>query len=408
MYGPLICSRYASRGLISLVNLAPRPFRCHHGYQGGFASYGATGKGSYGASLGKQNAIYFEPVRDMLLESIKTIPIRQNHVFNIGDYGTADGATSMTFMTDLLKTLRDHHGPGTEFRVIHEDQELNDFNSLFRRLAGIIPDPPSYLEYLPNVYAHASSVHFHTQCVPSNSMHFIMSVAAAQWLPKSPTVYKDSLYIYPDSSDAEKKALMKAGGEAWETFLTMRSKELIPGGLLFVAVCCEYTDASTGEPTYTSKSFLLLATRVWREFRDSGKILEEEFINTNFPIYLQTRKQLTSPFTDLTSPVKRSGLQLLFSEVYINIDVFYDAWMEKKEREGIDDRGEFARMYVAAHRNWSNSTFVNGLSETRSQEEKEKIVDELFATIEKRMTSISPDEFKNDMGLNYLIIRKRA
>ncbi|XP_046557271.1 uncharacterized protein LOC124266520 [Haliotis rubra] len=330
-----------------MIGLSSR--RCSHGYRGGFASYGATGNGGYGASLGKQNAIYFEPVRDILLKSIKTIPIQEGHVFNIGDYGTADGATSMTFMTDLLKVLQDHHGPGMEFRWL--------------LLSGC---------------------------------------------PRHQLSYKDSLCIYPESSDEEKEAMMKAGGEAWETFLVMRSKELIPGGILFVAVCCEYTDVSTGEQTYTSKSFLLLASRVWKAFRDSGKISDEEFINTNFPIYLQTREQLTSPFNDIISPVRRSGLQLLFSEVYINADVFYDDWMQKKDKEGIDDREEFARMYVAAHRNWGNSTFINGLSDSRLQEEKEKIVDELFATIEKHMTFISPDEFKNNMGLTYLIIRKRA
>ncbi|XP_067656356.1 uncharacterized protein [Haliotis asinina] len=341
------------------------------------------------------------PVKDKLLKLVPEIPFKE-HVFNIGDYGTGDGATSMTFLKDLLDILKARHGSERQFQVIYEDQSLNDFNSLFRRLSGIIPDPPSYLLRMDNVFALATGVDFYKQCVPSNSMHFIMCMLAAHWLSRTPVPYKESLYIYPDSSADEIKALRDQSLSDWETFLLMRGRELRRGGILAVSLSCE----TSGRISFTLQNLVFLMTDLWREYRDTGKITNKEFIDTNIAYCHYNMRDLKAPFDNGTSAVRESGLRLVSSDVVINNDVFYSAWKEKRDLEGVDDRDGFARAYVAAHRNWSNSIFMDGLSDDRSREERLEIVNDLYGDIQERIASMNPDVFRDDLCINYLIIIK--
>ncbi|XP_071090128.1 uncharacterized protein [Haliotis cracherodii] len=372
-----------------------------------YVPYGKTGDGNYGSTLGKQNAGCVEPVRDKILNWVKSIPFTaKDLVFNIGDYGAADGSASMVIIGKMLATLKDQHGPEAQFQVIYEDSEVNDFNSLFKRMSGIIPEPPSYFLEMDNVYVLAAGTNFYKQCVPSNSMHFIMSMVAVHWLSKTPTNFKDSIYKYPEGSAEEKMALEKQSEIDFETFLLLRSREMKKGGLLVLGASCETVEKNSGKIKYALETFITLLTKVWQEYRESGKISKEEFLNTNFSFCQRSMSQLRKPFDDKMSAVSKSGLCLLSAETVINPDIFYTTWREKKDKEGIDDREEFARMYTSAHRNWSNSTFMNGLSDSRLQEEKKKIVDELYDSVEKRISKLSPKEFKDDLRYTYLVIRK--
>ncbi|XP_067667468.1 uncharacterized protein [Haliotis asinina] len=372
-----------------------------------YRPYGKTGDGNYGSTLGKQNVGYVEPVRERILSLAKTIPFTdKDSVFNIADYGAADGSTSMAIFGELLATLKDHHGPDTQFQVIYEDLEVNDFNSLFKRMSGIIPDPPSYLLEMDNVYVLASGTNFYKQCVPSNSIHFMMSMASVHWLSRTPTTSKYSLYKDAQSSAEEMTALHKQAELDWENFLLRRSRELKQGGILVVGVFAEFDDRNTGENRYTVQSFIGLLNEVWKEYSVAGKITKEEFTNTQFGFCLRNMEQVRKPFDDNMSPVSRSGLTLLSAETVVNPDVFYNDWREKKDKEGIDDREEFARMYTSAHRNWGNSTFMNGLSNSRTLEQKEQIVDGLYVDVQKRMSRMNPEIFKDDLRYIYLMIRK--
>ncbi|XP_048249330.1 uncharacterized protein LOC124142015 [Haliotis rufescens] len=371
----------------------------------GYVPYGKTGSGNYGSTFTPQTVEFMKPVRDKLLSLVTEIPFKEQ-VFNIGDYGTGDGATSMTLLKELLVVLKERHGSERQFQVIYEDQDLNDFNSLFKRLSGAIPDPPSYLLNMNNVFALTSGVHFYKQCVPSDSMHCIMCMIAAHWLSKTPTLYKESLYIYPDSSAEEKTALRDQSISDWETFLLMRSRELKKGGVLAVSLSCEYVDETSRQISFTLQNFVFLMTDVWRNYRNTGKITDKEFINTNIAYCHYNMNDLKEPFENNTSAVWKSGLRLVSTEVIINNNVFYSAWKQRKDLEGVDDRDGFARAYVAAHRNWSNSTFIDGLSDARTREERLNIVDDFYGDIQGRIANMNPDVFKDESCLNYLVIVK--
>ncbi|XP_046333011.2 gibberellic acid methyltransferase 1-like [Haliotis rufescens] len=371
-----------------------------------YTHYGQSGSGSYGSTLGKVHAGYIEPIQHKVFKLAVSIPCPSGSVFNIGDYGTADGGTSMVFLRQLITLLKQQHGPDAQFQIIYEDQGENDFNSLFRRLTGIIPDPPSYLIEMDNVYALACGTDFYKQCVPSHSMHFIMCMMSVHWLSKLPTVYRDSVYISHESLEKEKEALRKQAQLDWERFLLMRSREMKEGGVVCVSAPAEYVHQKTGRIRFSAETLVTLMTDVWKSFTVSGKITRQEFINTNISFCLRNMDQIREPFKTEKSQVVESGLRLLSSELIFNKNIFYYSWKQKKDEEGIDDREGFARAMVSAHRNWSNHSFIAGLSESRLLEDKEKIVDDLYANVTTEIAKMDPEMFKDDFCTIYVLIKK--
>ncbi|XP_067648784.1 uncharacterized protein [Haliotis asinina] len=391
-------------GLISsTVNISTSPTKAKVAV---LVPCGESGSGSYGATLGKLHAGYIEPIHSKVFKLALSIPFRKGSVFNIGDYGTADGGSSIDFLRGLLKILKEQHGPDAQFQVIHEDQGENDFNSLFRRLTGIIPEPPSYLLTMDNVYAFACGTDFYKQCVPSNSMHFIMCMMSVHWLSQLPTVYRDSIYVCNESLEEEKVALRRQAQADWEKFLLMRSRELREGGLLFVGAPAAYMDQKTGQERFSAEKLVTLMTDVWKSFTVSGKITRQEFSDTNISFYLRNIEQMREPFEAENSQIVASGLRLLSSEIIFNKNIYYSSWKQKKDEEGIDNRKQFAEKMVSAHRNWSNHSFMAGLSGSRSEEDRKQIVDDLYANVIMDIAKMDPELFKDDFYTAYALIQK--
>ncbi|XP_067656726.1 uncharacterized protein [Haliotis asinina] len=374
---------------------------------GAHLPYGESGLGTYGA--------YQVPSCDkygVLLESSDFLQLAKNvpftdktSAYNIGDYGTADGAASMTLIRKLVMILKEYHGSDVQFQVIYEDQEVNDFNSLFRRLSGLIPEPPSYLQDFQNVFALASGTHFYKQCVPADSMHIIISLSAAHYLSGKPPVNKDHIYSFPNTDTGARYMLEKQSSADWEKFLTLRSRELKKGGLLVVSVTCNSTTTS-GETKFSGESFLSILNTVWLQFRDMGKISHSEFVNTNMASCDRSLTMLKAPFDDPNSSVRKCNLRLVKAEVVTVPCKVYEAWRQKKEEEGVDDRTRFAKRLVLAHRCWTNSAFMTGLAAGRSNYEKELIVNELYAEAEELIRNMKPDNFKEINLFSYVYIIK--
>ncbi|XP_067656451.1 uncharacterized protein [Haliotis asinina] len=374
---------------------------------GAHLPYGEAGIGTYGANLALSSDKYGVVLQTGdFFELAKNVPFRdKTSVYNIGDYGTADGAASMRLMRKLIESLKEHHGPNVQFQIIYEDQEVNDFNSLFRRLSGLIPEPPSYLQDVENVFALASGTNFYKQCVPADSMHIIISLAAVQWLSRKPPVNKDNIFSFPNTEGDARYLLEKQAYEDWEKFLILRSRELKKGGLLVVSTTSNYTTPS-GEIKISSGNFLSILDTVWKEFRDMGKISHSEFVNTNIALCDKSLILLKAPFEDPHSKVRRCNLRLLSAELVDIPCEAYTEWRQRKETEGIDDRAMFAKRFVSDHRCWSNSAFLTGLTETRSKEEKELIVNELYSQVEEVIKNMSPNTFDDANRFSYLYIIK--
>ena len=77
----------------------------------------------------------------LVLNAIRSTPIKAGHVFTIADYGCADGGTSMPLWYACVKELKEKYGLEFPIHVMYDDQPVNDFKSLFLRLQGELAPP---------------------------------------------------------------------------------------------------------------------------------------------------------------------------------------------------------------------------------------------------------------------------
>ncbi|KAI8019932.1 putative S-adenosylmethionine-dependent methyltransferase [Camellia lanceoleosa] len=126
-----------------------------------------------------------------------------------------------------------------EFQVLFNDQASNDFNMLFKCLS-------KGRQY----FAAGVPGSFHGRLFPKSSFHLMHSSYSLQWLSKVPPELVDK------QSPAWNKGRIYYGGapkevfEAYEaqfakdmeSFLNARALELVPGGLMALAVPCHPSD----------------------------------------------------------------------------------------------------------------------------------------------------------------------
>eukprot|EP00043_Microstomoeca_roanoka_P016298 m.165831 g.165831 ORF g.165831 m.165831 type:complete len:236 (+) comp16433_c0_seq3:268-975(+) len=122
--------------------------------------------------------------------------------FTIADLGTADGGTSMPLITEIMKQVRKRIG-NDPVVIFYEDQATNDFNSLFKRVHGIIPTPKSADDSTPieplvdafeNTYVVANGTSFYKQISPDNSIDIGLCATSFHWLTSAPCKIPDALH----------------------------------------------------------------------------------------------------------------------------------------------------------------------------------------------------------------------
>ncbi|KAK7504082.1 hypothetical protein BaRGS_00004814, partial [Batillaria attramentaria] len=146
---------------------------------GGHLPFWESGSGHYGKTLGQNNRAIVDGSIELILPRLDKIPVPdRNGVFTIADYGTNDGYSSMTLMRKLIEQLRKTHGEDLSIQVLYEDQEKNDYNSLFNRLQ----EESSFVHDFTKVYTMATNTNFYKQVVPDETCDVIFTSITTQWL----------------------------------------------------------------------------------------------------------------------------------------------------------------------------------------------------------------------------------
>jgi SAM dependent carboxyl methyltransferase len=150
----------------------------------------------------------------------------------IADYGSSQGKNSLAPMRVAAEILRSRVGPDRPILVCHIDLPINDFNALFALLAD---DPDCYSRNEPKVYSCAVGRSFYESVLPPNHVHVGWSSFAANWISRIPTALRGHIFV-PCSTGVKRSAFEHQAAQDWETFLSLRAKELRPGGRLVVVV----------------------------------------------------------------------------------------------------------------------------------------------------------------------------
>eukprot|EP00058_Branchiostoma_floridae_P022863 XP_002608353.1 hypothetical protein BRAFLDRAFT_126235 [Branchiostoma floridae] len=129
-----------------------------------YIPYGEDGSGFYSDNaLGHYDII--TNAKPIVMDAINSMEINPTQIFNIVDYGSADGGTSMPLFYQIVDKLRQTYGDALPIHVTYEDQPVADFKSLFMRLHGLLPMPDNhgYLKGFNNVYVSACGTSFYDQ-----------------------------------------------------------------------------------------------------------------------------------------------------------------------------------------------------------------------------------------------------
>ncbi|KAL9964066.1 hypothetical protein ACROYT_G027644 [Oculina patagonica] len=279
-----------------------------------------------------------------------------------------------------VQELRKIHGDDLPINVIHEDQPVNDFKSLFLRLHGFIEGPKSYIADFPNVFITVCGTNFYSQCLPANSVNLAFSATAFHWMSRKPCDITGALHHSMITILEEAEIFKKQAAKDWETILLNRAKELAPDSrMVFVQLATDEEGqfAGTTKSIPVSKEHKL--SKLWQGLVTDGRISQDELRLLH--ALMRTVDEFKKPFKSSDSPVRKAGLSLISIETKVIPCPYRENWL----KNGGNPR-EHARWYIPAIRAWSNTTFISGLSDSRPSEEKERIVDELYQRYENEVS----------------------
>jgi hypothetical protein len=245
------------------------------------------GKGSYNkhAKLPAGGAALAMPLLEKAVQSLELEPVEQSIV--IADYGSSQGKNSMAPMHVAIRGLRDRIGPSRAIFIFHIDQPSNDFNALFSVLHG---DSDRYVIDEPNVFPAAIGRSFYENVLPPNSVHLAWSSYAAVWLSRIPALIPGH-FFYLFSTGSVRSEFERQSAKDWETFLSLRAKELRPGGRLVVVLPALADDGSAGfEHIFQQANAVLL------EMAAAGEITADERSRMVVGAYPRRKHDLLAPF----------------------------------------------------------------------------------------------------------------
>eukprot|EP00730_Choanoeca_flexa_P010870 TRINITY_DN21368_c0_g1_i1.p1 TRINITY_DN21368_c0_g1~~TRINITY_DN21368_c0_g1_i1.p1 ORF type:complete len:408 (+),score=82.33 TRINITY_DN21368_c0_g1_i1:213-1436(+) len=301
--------------------------------------------------------------------------------FVIADYGTADAGTSLPAIKAAVERVRAEL-PTTAITVIYEDQITNDFRSVFYHAHGLIEPAGSiaedgsqvetYMKETDNVFVLASGTTFYQQVVPHASVDVGFSATAMHWLTNTPCKIPDALHSACTHNAPAKAAFEQQAAKDWLTIMTHRVAELKKGGAF---VCVNFAIDEQGQflgttnqtPSKMHDNF----AASWQSMVDDGAITQSEWLNTNFPNQYRRIDEVVAPFEGSNPAIGDAELAKVTTDVVPC--PYRAAWLATP-----GDAEEYAQLFMPTTRTWSNSTFAAGLDETRSPEEKDALVEEMY------------------------------
>jgi SAM dependent carboxyl methyltransferase len=205
----------------------------------------------------------------------------------IADYGSSQGRNSLAPMRSAIDGIRMRIGPDRPILVYHVDQPSNDFNSLFEVLDA---SPDRYSRSDPNVFPCAIGRSFYEHVLPPNSVHVGWSSYAAMWVSRVPTPIPGH-FAFPHSTGKVRAAWERQGVQDWESFLSLRARELRPGGCLVVSVPAADENGASVFEVIMDHANAELAAMV-----DDGAITAEERSRMALNVWPRRTADLIAPF----------------------------------------------------------------------------------------------------------------
>jgi hypothetical protein len=206
----------------------------------------------------------------------------------IADYGSSQGKNSLVPIGCAIRNLRPRIGANRPICVFHVDQPSNDFNSLFEVLTS---DPGRYELNQANVFPCAIGRSFYQQVLPSESVHLGWSSNAAMWLSRIPSLIPGHFWSVR-STGAVRAAFETQAAEDWESFLSLRAREMKPGARLVVVLPVPADDLASSGIAYLMDS----ANAVLEDMMEEGAITTGERAAMVLGSHPRQKREVLAPF----------------------------------------------------------------------------------------------------------------
>ncbi|OWF43990.1 probable S-adenosylmethionine-dependent methyltransferase At5g38780 [Mizuhopecten yessoensis] len=310
-----------------------------------------------------------------ILECLRTIiksrPAYQTgQPVSIADFGTADGRASLSLFNEMIDIIQTDLGKEQDVIVYYNDQPMNDFNLLSKVIQG--KRQYSGLTCVTNVYPMIVPRTMFAQCIPENTLDLAMSAVATHYLSKKVCQIKNGVFL-TEADDIERGLMREQARADWRSFVISRGRELKPGGFL---VTMNISSDENGEASLLVDKGLLQMGSMVSDMAREGVITQEEYLATNYnSYYLRTAADFKEPFTSGIPEVGELGLELVSVKSmrhYLKHPTF--DIVNKDEAEKL----EYSRGIVATVYPWMHHVLHEGLSVSRTEDEKQMIIDQYF------------------------------
>ncbi|XP_060080814.1 uncharacterized protein LOC132560180 [Ylistrum balloti] len=315
-------------------------------------------------------------------------------LITVADIGTADGSTSLSLLNDIISEIRKYPGESRQILICYTDQPGNDFNRLFNVIHG-----ETGLRRDPKVFYSVIGRTMYEQCLPDSSADLIFSSIAAMALSKSHCCFVNGVSPLYASEDELVPYKAKVTLD-WKTFLLKRAKELRPGGYLVVL---NIGTTKQGEIPIHIEGGMATLGHILKTLVVDGLITKDEFMECNIGYEMfRTEDDHALPFKENDNELLEIGLELVSTRSFVHKMSHASFAITKK-----DDvtKKAYADRIIAGIKPWFHDSIYKGMSCTRSQQERECLVNTYFQRLWE--FAYSHNNQIPQMALVEIVARKR-
>ncbi|MBC6439925.1 MAG: SAM-dependent methyltransferase [Rhodospirillales bacterium] len=353
-----------------------------------------VGGGAYStATKGAKDVI--DGAWPLVRDAIGKIPDRMDRAFTLSDMGTADAGTSFDMIGEAIGLIHNRF-PERDVQIVYTDQPRNDYNAIFGLVHGLT-GKESWLSRHRNVQVLASATSFYDPILPAGTLDLGFSATAMHWLSCKPTDITGHVHMV-GAEGAELIDFHVQAAEDWETILMRRAVEMAPGARL-VLVNFGIDDEGRYLGNTGGVNMFNTFSLIWQGMISDGAITEAEYQGMTLPQYYRNTQEFRAPIDDRGNPVSMSGLAVEHCESRVVPCPFAAEFREH------GDAARFARDYIPTLRSWSAATFRAALDASRSDEERDTLIDTFYDTYEA-MVREAPEGHAMDYVHIYMTVAK--
>lgn len=351
------------------------------------ATQGMVGGGYYDAHSSFQAKVAASGAT-LLEHAVASLTMPANLQATIADYGCSEGRNSMATVGRAIGLLAGRGANG--FAVILNDLPTNDWQMLAKNLFA----PGSYLRTYPEVRALFAPHGFFERVTLPSSITLGTSGSSVHWLSRQPPDLAMPRSLYrSDAPPSELAKILRQGASDWQAFLSARSEELQPGGVLLVQMLG--SDGSRKPVRVSAAGLLKLMNECALALVDAGEIPERVYARYCFPVVPRTLEEAKAPVEGALA----DRLELLHCSL-TQVASPYQAALDKT-----GDVAAFAKDYTAFTRAFSESSLREGLFRYGEGDPK-ALAEKFYALMQKALMERPRDYPFDDLTLAVMVRRR--